>query len=227
MPDAVGSRVFDGLNAEARQVWLAAAVTRELKRRETLARQGDPADFFCVVEHGRLKLLQITPEGDEIIVRFVGPGEPFGGVVALDHAAYPVTALAVESTRVWVWSTAVFRGLLDRFPSVRSNIMREMSAHMTDALTRVRELATERVGQRLAHALLRLLRQCGEPHPEGMLIGAVLTREELASLTGTTLFTVSRTLSEWQEAGILRMQGRRLLVLDPARLRALTQADET
>jgi CRP/FNR family transcriptional regulator, nitrogen oxide reductase regulator len=80
---------------------------------------------------------------------------------------------------------------------VRVNITREMAAHMTDALTRVRELTTERVEQRLAHTVLRLARQCGRPTPEGIEIPHALTRQEFADLAGTTLYTASRTLSRW------------------------------
>jgi hypothetical protein len=70
-------------------------------------------------------------------------------LVALEGATYPVTALAVEPTELRGWPKQTLARLLERFPQVRTNIMREMTAHMTDALTRVRELTTERVGQRL------------------------------------------------------------------------------
>jgi CRP-like cAMP-binding protein len=181
---------------------------------------------FYLVESGLLKLVQVTAEGRELIVRFVGPGDPFGGVVALESTAYPVTALAVEATRVRGWSSETLRGLLERFPQVRMNIMREMASHMTDALTRVRELSTERVGQRLAHTLLRLMRQCGRPTPEGVLITHPLTRQELAELVGTTLYTVSRTLSKWEADGVLRSERRHLLVRSSQRLEELAHRSE-
>jgi CRP-like cAMP-binding protein len=95
---------------------------------------------------------------------------------------------------------------------------------MTDALTRVRELATERVSQRLAHTLLRLMRQAGTPGPDGVLIAHPLTRQEFADLTGTTLYTVSRTLSRWQAQGILQSTRRHLLVRAPKRVEELTRA---
>ena len=225
-PDIVRSRIFDSLSESDRQAWLAEAFTRDLRRGQTLAHQGDRATTLYLVESGLLKLVQLTPEGREVIVRFVGVAEPFGGVVALEGATYPVTALAAEATRVKGWPSDVLRGLLARYPQVRTNIMREMAAHMTDALTRVRELTTERVGQRLAHTLLRLMRQAGRPTPEGILITHPLTRQELAELTGTTLYTVSRTLSQWQEAGVLKSTNRRLLVRSPKRLEELTHAEE-
>lgn len=225
-PELTRSRIFDGLTEDERGAWLAEATVREVRRGQHLARQGEPARAFYMVETGLLKLVQLTEEGREVIVRFVGPGEPFGGVVALDGAAYPVTALVVETARVRGWSSDALARLLQRFPQVRMNIMREMALHMTDALTRVRELATERVGQRLAHTLLRLMRQCGRQTPEGVLIAHPLTRQELAELTGTTLYTVSRTLSQWEADGVLRSASRRLLVCSPRRLEALTHAEE-
>jgi CRP/FNR family transcriptional regulator, nitrogen oxide reductase regulator len=59
-----------------------------------------------------------------------------------------------------------------------------------------------------------------------VLITAPLTRQELAELTGTTLYTVSRTLSQWQAEGVLRARGRHLVVLAPDRLDALTRIEE-
>jgi CRP-like cAMP-binding protein len=100
-----------------------------------------------------------------------------------------------------------------------------MASHVTDALTRVRELSTERVGARLAHTLLRLATQCGRTTADGVLIDHVLTRQDLADLTGTTLYTVSRTLSEWDAQGLVRSVGRKLLVPSPARLQAVAESD--
>lgn len=220
---SAGCRIFDGLSDEECQSWLAAGRTRAVRRGQVVARQGDPAHTFYLIEAGLLKLVQTTAEGKDIIVRFVGPGEPFGGVVALEGAPYPVTALTVQPTRLRAWSSETLRRLLERFPRVRMNLMREMASHMTDALTRVRELATQRVGARLAQTLHRLTRQCGRTTPEGVLIDYPLTRQELAELTGTTLYTVSRTLSQWEAEGVLRSERRRLLVLSLARLEALAR----
>jgi CRP-like cAMP-binding protein len=219
------SRVFDGMTDGERQAFLDAATPLDLRRRHVLARQGEPARTFYLVESGLLKLVQVTAEGEELIVRFVGAGEPFGGVVALDQTRYPVTALAVEPTRLRAWSKAALVPLLERYPQVRLNIMREMAAHMTDALTRVRELTTERVGQRLAHTLLRLARQCGRETPDGVLIAHPLTRQELAQLAGTTLSTVSRTLAAWQADNVLQSDRRRLLLRSPRKLEALAHND--
>jgi CRP-like cAMP-binding protein len=209
------------LTLQQRQTWLAAARTRDVARGTVVARQGEPATDLSLVASGFLKIVQGTADGHELIVRFVGPGEPFGGVVALEGASYPVTALAAEPTRLLSWDVSALRTLLEQTPQVRANLMREMAAHMTDALTRVHELSTARVSQRLAHALLRLMRQCGRPGEAGIVLLHSLTRQELADLTGTTLYTVSRTLSQWTAEGILGAEGRRVVIRDRARLERL------
>lgn len=133
--DAEHSRIFDDLTKEERLICLGAARKRCLTRGEWIARQGEPAVRFYLVESGALKIIQSTAEGVDLIVRFGGAGGPFGGV-------------AVEATQAYAWNSADLRAVLDRFPRVRLNIVREMTTHMTDALTRVRELTTQRVGQR-------------------------------------------------------------------------------
>lgn len=220
------SRVFDGLTDAERERWLARSTSTTLKRGHVLARQGEPARSFYLVESGFLKVLQLTAEGTELIVRFVAAGEPFGGVVALGDAPYPVSATVAQPSTLRSWSREAVNELLAQTPQVRVNIMREMAMHMTDALTRVRELTTSRVGPRLAHTLLRLSRQCGTQVPDGVLISHPLTRQELADLTGTTLYTVSRTLAKWESMGLLESRNHCLLLRSLAKLEDLAGSDE-
>src|SRR5262245_50932027 len=127
MPPLIRSRIFDGLTDTERERWLARASTATLKRGHVLARQGDPARHFYLLETGFLKILQLTADGTELIVRFVAPGEPFGGVVALGNATYPVTAVVVQQSIVRGWTREAVAELLAQTPQVRVNIMREMA----------------------------------------------------------------------------------------------------
>jgi CRP-like cAMP-binding protein len=220
------SRIFDGLTDAERDRWLSRSTSVTLTKGETLARQGEPARHFSLVEAGFLKVMQLTAEGTEVIARFVAPGEPFGGVVALGDAPYPVSAVVVQPSTLRAWTRETVATLLAENPQVRVNIMREMSTHMTDALTRVRELTTARVDQRLAHTLLRLSRQVGQASPDGVLITQPLTRQELADLTGTTLYTVSRTLTRWEGRGLIASRKRLLLLKSLKRLQELAESPD-
>lgn len=218
--------VFRGLSAAAQADVLAHARRRQVGRRELLARQGEPADRFYVVESGTLKLTQVTADGREVLVRFVGPWQPFGAVAALEGGHYPVTAQAVEPTRVYEWPRPVITELAARYPALRANLMQALADHMTDALARVRELATERVPQRLARALVRLAQQRGRQAEGGWLIEHPLTRQDLADLAGTTLYTASRILARWTAAEIVATVRGRLLIRQPEKLARLAAGDE-
>jgi len=220
------SRLFDSIEPADRALILALGVRRSLRRGQVLLRQGEAATTLYLIGRGYLKLTQLTADGSEVIIRFAGPGEPVGGVAALGEAPYPITGTASEPVDVVGWARTVVVDVLARHPQMRTNIMREMSSHMGDAMTRVREMATERVGQRLAHTLLRLAQHCGRKTESAIEIPHSLTRQELASLTGTTLFTVSRTLSEWEDAGWVRSTRAHVELLDLPALRRLAETSE-
>jgi len=221
------SRVFSGLSDAERARVLASAWPRVLKPRDVLAEQGTPATTFYVVQVGHLKLSKLSPDGREIIVRFAGPGDPFAGIVALGQPTYPVSATAVESTRVLGWTREALVPLAEALPRLRANILDEITSHLTDALDRVQELTTERVSQRLARTLLRLVEHGGHRVEGGIAIAHPITRQELADLTGTTLFSVSRLLSRWEGQGLVASTRGRITIKQEKSLLALTErADE-
>jgi len=86
------------------------------------------------------------------------------------------------------------------------------------------ELCTERVEQRIALTLLRLLRSAGVKTSEGIYIDIPLGRQNIADYTGTTLYTVSRTLSSWEKRGWIKSSRERVVITDP---HSLVQFSET
>ena len=214
------SRLFHDMTSGERDAIVAAGARRMLRKGEALIRQGEPAAEFFLVVRGYLKLTQLTRDGDEVIVRFVGPGDPVAGVTAVGEGVYPVTASACDAVDVFAWPRATLADLLRRLPQLKTNILREMTAHMDDALTRLRELTTLDVRQRLAHTLLRLTQPPSAAAPgKTLAVPHTLTRQELAELTGTTLFTVSRILTTWEAEGLVRSGRAHIEVTDPGGLR--------
>lgn len=212
-----------GLSAEVGEGVLGRAATRRLGRKQVLFHEGDEAVALFLIESGRLKLTQLSPDGQEILVRFVGPGEMCAAVAVLQGSTYPVTAQAAEPTVLLTWPREVVRELAAKHPQIQTNILEAIAGHMNEALTRTRELATERVAQRVARTLLRLARQAGRKVEGGVLVDHPLSRQELAEMTGTTLFTVSRLLSQWEGEGIVEAGRERVLIRSPQRLAALAE----
>ena len=224
LADVLGrSPVFSGLDAAALLDVVAAASDRLVPAGAALFREGEPASEFCVVVAGRLKLSQAGGAGDEVIVRFVGPGEAAAALALFSAAAYPVTAEAAVDSRVLAWPRERLQELVGRHAGLATNLLRLLSERLREVQERFRELATERVAQRIARALLRLVRQAGRKVETGVLIDMPLSRQDIAEMTGTTMFTVSRVLTEWESRGILRSGRERVTVTRPHALVAIAE----
>jgi CRP-like cAMP-binding protein len=115
-----------------------------------------------------------------------------------------------------------------RHPALASNTLQTIGSRLQDAHTRVMEMSTEQVERRIAHALLRLVQQAGRKVEQGIEIDFPISRQDLAEMTGTTLHTVSRTLSGWESQGLVEGGRQRIVVRDPHRLFTLAEgADES
>ena len=147
------------------------------------------------------------PEGQNVVIRYMGAGDLVGTVAVVRETPFPATAVAVEDSMVLSWSKATLYEQMDREPVIATNAVRVMGARIEELQARLREAATQRVERRIAATLLRLVRQSGRRTDEGVEIPFTVSRQDLAELSATTLHTVSRTLSAWQQDGIL--SGRR------------------
>jgi CRP/FNR family transcriptional regulator, nitrogen oxide reductase regulator len=195
------SLLFTGLSQEACVKILALAHEKTFERRETLFWDGDPIHEVLLLIGGCTKVSQVGRTGNEVILRLNGPGDLVGALGFLSRRHHCASAQALHDCKVLAWDATVFDGICERFPLVRRNAANILAEHLHELEERFREVATEKVGVRVAHELVRLLKQIG-----CRVNGAVeinLSREDLAQLTGTTLFTVSRLLSEWEQRGFV------------------------
>jgi CRP-like cAMP-binding protein len=215
------SILFQGMDDESLLEVMRAGRLRRVKDGAFFFHQGDPATILYVLVEGRVKFTQVTAEGHQVIVRVSGPGEMFGAVAALGDAVHLASGEATADSVALGWRSEVISGLLERFPRLSLNVVRFLAGRVKEFQDRYRELATERVERRLAHALLRLAAQIGRPVDGGTLIDLTLSRQDIAEMTGTTIFTVSRILSGWEGRGIIESGRERVLVRNPARLEAI------
>ncbi len=217
------SRYFQGLPEAALHAVAHAARWCTISSEQYLFHQGDPAQHFYLLCEGQLRLIQITPEGKQIILGLLSPIREVGIVAAIPNAEYPLTMQCLNPTgTLLAWDSASLTALIEQYPVLAVRAMRMVTGRFVQLQTLYRELATLRVEQRIARALVRLTRQAGVPdHVGGTLIGIPLSRQHLADMTGTTLYTVSRTLSAWEQQGIVTSGRERVIVRDRERLIAI------
>ena len=214
--------MFSALNDEQLRQLADAAVVRRIPAGKVIFSQGDPGGTCHNLIEGRVKILQTNPDGSQAVLRFIGPGEAFGTVAALMGKPFPADAVAVVDSVEAVWPVQTFRELIRRSPELGLSAGATAGSRLMDLQQRMRELTGERVEQRIARALLRLAED-GRESDQGVEVDFPITRQELAELTGSTLFTVSRILSAWGEAGLTASRRRRIVVCDIHRLKAIAE----
>lgn len=215
------SILFQGMDDQSLLEVAHAGRLRRVKDAAFFFHQGDPATILYVLVEGRVKFTQVTAEGHQVIVRVSGPGEMFGAVAALGDAVHPASGEATGDSAALGWHSEVISGLMERFPRMALNVVRFLAGRVKEFQDRYRELATERVERRVAHAIIRLAAQIGRPMDGGTLIDLTLSRQDIAEMTGTTIFTVSRILSGWESQGIIESGRERVLVRKPDALEAI------
>jgi len=202
---------------------LKDAVPCRLEAGEAAYRQGAEGAHFFVLLHGCLKVTQITSEGDQVVVRYVNPGDMFGLACAMRQTCYPASVLAVQESVCLAWPAAAWEGFMSSHPQLGAIALQTMGQRLQDAHIRIQELSTDEVEQRVARAILRLVQQSGQPTHDGIGISFPITRQDVAEMTGTTLHTVSRLLSDWKQRGIVSSGRKRIVLRSPAALTRLSE----
>ena len=216
-------RLFQGLTADVLARIRNQAHSKAIGGGELFFGEGDHADAFFVLTSGRVKLTQLTPEGHQVVLRIIGVGDAFGGAGAFGDITYPIGAEAVEPAVALVWTAGAMRHVLETEPRVTLNAVQFVADRLHDLQRRYRQLMTERVERRVARALVRLVRESGRPVDAGVEVAFPVSRQDIAEMTGTTLYTVSRLLSAWEERGIVQSGRQRIVLTEPRALVALAE----
>ncbi|QFU14811.1 Crp/Fnr family transcriptional regulator [Microvirga thermotolerans] len=218
-----GLPLFAGLPPDDLDHILREAQSIRYPKGTAVFQQDEEAHSFFVLLHGHLRVVKVTPDGQQVVVRFITPGEMFGIAIAMGRPRYPATALAIVDSIALVWPSAAWPRLVAKHPSLAVNTLQTVGNRLQDAHTRVVEISTEQVEKRVAHALLRLAHQAGRKGEDGVQIDFPISRQDVAEMTGTTLHTVSRILSSWEERGLVESGRQRITIRDPHKLFLLAE----
>ncbi len=216
--------LFAGFGAEELGDILREARPVRFVKNSAIFEEGQDAHSFFVLLHGHVRATKTTPGGEQIVVRYVAPGETFGVAMAIGLPRYPATATAVEDSVVLAWPSSTWPRLVAKFPALATNTLQTIGSRLQETHTRVVEMSTQQVEQRVAHALLRLASQSGRKVEQGVEIDFPISRQDIAQMTGTTLHTVSRILSSWERSGLIEGGRQRIVLREPHKLLVLAEA---
>jgi len=207
--------LLKGINCVHHSEILDSGIRTSIKAKKILFHEGDVAQRCYLVINGSLKLTKLNEQGRGIIIRYIGPTELTAEVAVLKEKKYPVTAKALKKTDVISWDKQTMLQLMRKHPDIAINMLDIVFKRIDDVQFRYLELSTEPVEQRIARALMRLMRQYGKKTKEGVCIDIPLSRQNIADYCSTTHYTVSRILSIWGKHSLIISRREQVTITEP------------
>ncbi len=205
--------IFFGLNDDQLASLASIALERSFDVDEFIFWEDGAPEWFYVIAEGRIKAIKHSTSGKDLIVNFFGPGEMFGEVAVFENKPYPASSQVVEKVSLIGFKRDDFLAFLFENPQVALKLINMLSGRLRVAQGRIRDLAGERVQQRLARTLLMLASKLGSKLP--------FTREEIADMAGMTTETVIRQMSNLKDRGIVSSTRGEIIIADEQKLKLL------
>ena len=184
---------------------------------------GDPGGLLYLISRGKVKISHTTAEGQEVVLAILGPGDFFGELALLDDSPRSATAIALEPTETWTLHREEFIHYLSDNPDFALHVLKVLARNIRRLNTQLADIFFLDLPGRLARVLLNLAEQYGRKMTDGTLIDLSLTQTDLAEMTGATRVSINKALGRFRRAGWIRVNGRRVTVVDHAALAGLIE----
>ncbi|MBS3757105.1 MAG: Crp/Fnr family transcriptional regulator [Desulfobacterales bacterium] len=214
------SILFKELPAHHLEAVLAIAVEKPLEKGALIFSEGEPGNGFYIVVEGQVKIYKLSLEGKEQILHIFGPGEPFGEVPVFSGDVFPASAEAVKKSRVLFFPRRRFIELISADPTLALNMLAVLSRRLRDFTVQIEDLSLKEVPARLAGYLVLLSKEQQNPSEVCLHI----SKGHLASFLGTIPETLSRILKKMSEKDLIRVNGKKIRLLDYEGLRMLAES---
>ena len=205
--------IFADLSEEELRALADHTATIRVSAAELIFAEGDACEGFYVVESGELKIFKTAPSGREQILTIERPGDSVAEVPVFDGGPYPASAMAIVDSTLLFISKRDFRGVVLEHPEVGLKVLKAVGRRLRRLVSLIEELSFTTVRGRLIAQLLRLVRMDGVPTARGHEV-TLPSNLELASAIGTVRELVSRNLGRLQAEGLVRLDGKRMIVPD-------------
>ncbi|GAB3997386.1 response regulator [Spirosoma daeguense] len=190
-----------------------------VKKRKIIYAEGDEPSRLHFVENGKVRTVRENIEGKELVTGLFGPGDFFGYTALLENRPYEDTALALEDSTIIHIPKSDFMELLFRHADVAQSFIALMANSIAEKERQLLGLAYNSLRKRVASGLLHYVHRFRTSDNTSFRVG--LTREELATLSGTATESLIRTLGDFRDEGVIDYQDGKILITDPTKLEKL------
>jgi len=220
-----GVSIFSGLSEQEFAFLTSHLLQRKYAAGELIFGEGDPCAGLYVVQSGNVRIYKSSASGREQVLSIDGPGSSIAELPVFDGGTYPASAQAVSDSTLLFFSRQDFQSLCLQHPRVALRVLQVIGGRLRRLVGIIEELSFTTVRHRLASFLLRLAQKEGKRTPEGVEIIVPVSNQELASQIGTVRELVSRNLSRLQAEGVIKIDGRSVIVCNLKALEAELQSE--
>jgi CRP-like cAMP-binding protein len=214
--------LLQDLPAEAMARLAESVEINEVRRRQVVYLPGDPGRSVYFVNGGRVKISKVTRDGKELTLAYRGPGDLFGELAMVDGGPREEMAEAMDNALLTELERGDFERLVQAQPLLGFRLAKLLTVRRREIENKIENLVFKDVNAKLAELLLRLGSDYGVDDARGTLVALKITHQEMANLIGSTRETVSLTLSQFKRRGLIRTDGRKVIIADREGLRALS-----
>lgn len=207
-------RLFDGVSPSEMQEMEKITRMEEVKKRQPLYLPGDPSSNVYLLKKGRVKIANTAPNGKEVTFDILEPGEVFGELDVLEDAPRSTSAETLDDAVICVIPRKDFDHYLAMHPTVMFKLTKLIGLRLKKIQSRVEDLVFRDVPARLAHLLLELSKSDGVAENQGIRLKVKLTHQEMANLIGCSRETVSATMGQFRDDGLIEMDGRTITLVN-------------
>jgi len=211
--------LFACLSEADRRELASHAIEVPIQKGQFIFREGDQADWFHIVKQGNVKCVKSSPEGREVTLKVLMPGDLFCcEASALAGEDHPGCAQSMGEGTIIKIHRKTMLDVIQRNPEAAVNIINYLSLRLRESQDNAKAFALDRAEQRVAAILINLTQRSGIQEAKGIRIGVRLTHQDLADMAGLTKETTSRILSRFKKDQLISGSGKQLIIQDLPRL---------
>lgn len=190
-------------------------VVRRFKKNEIILQEEDTNEYMYVILNGKVKVVQTTEDGKEILLALHQSGDFFGEMSLIDGKTSPANVIATEDSTAAIISKKDFNSLIRNQKKVLDNLLLILCSRHRESWDKIQMLNYKNASHRIKLLFFMLSDKYGEKTAEGVTINMKLTHQEIAEMTGMTRETVTRVIDRWQREGEINVLKNKFIHLSP------------
>lgn len=204
--------LFSGLSEDGLKRLAQSTTTKGYPKDHTIVEENEIGETLFMILSGKVKVVNIGPDGKEVILSVLGPGEFFGEMSLLDDEPRSATVISMEKTEMMLLRRKDFLNLWETNKEILSRVLSVISGRLRHANAQIRSLALVDVMGRIARLFLDLAEKEGRKLLDGSVVFRRPTHQEIASMVGTSRETVSRMIGDLAREGYIKISGKDIII---------------